>query len=504
MPPNASRCQGDFFIQPSTNPSVNGFGNLKVSKDINLVGSSVDVELNAVSQALKIKTAKSLSLDTLNGDIVATAKKVGDTGSITLGAEKAGLFSAKGGSLGMNLSTTDVGDMELNSTGNFSTSVSKESTLTSAGHTMIRSTGEEENVSIVSDKNNVNITAKKDMNIHGKEITNVFGAAVNIGTGITNTHVSLGRDETTLVDIKGQAPTLGSASSVTTVPGSLVVQGNTTSVESNVVKYKDSLLELNALPGALARDSGLVMTRHGADVAVGASDATASLSSDVAAGATVLPFAVAAGGEGWYVKMTEAPHVETHRIESVDGLNYTIPALANAFTTAATVELYQKAAAAFVFHESSDQFRLMYTEHKAVSGNVADPASDKYADLHIKKLIVEESIATASSATSSYDLLDNSDTPVSIAGLKHRGSYQVTIESPIEGGATGTFYVSKASSAHTDGSVFCMSSAAALTSEEVSVSWPANSPPAIYHSANKLGGVGGLLPYKVYFNTVSV
>ena len=86
MAPNSSRCQGDFFIQPSTNPEINGYGNLKVAKDISLVGSSATVEVNTLSQPLSVKSAKALSLTTLDGDISANPVKTGTSGSLSLNA----------------------------------------------------------------------------------------------------------------------------------------------------------------------------------------------------------------------------------------------------------------------------------------------------------------------------------------------------------------------------------------------------------------------------------
>jgi hypothetical protein len=85
------------------------------------------------------------------------------------------------------------------------------------------------------------------------------------------------------------------------------------------------------------------------------------------------------------VKLTEGANTETVRIKSVATLVNTVyPALTKAYTVAAVVSLYQKAAAAFIYHESSDQFRLMYTNNLAVSGNVADPAVGGYADRRLE------------------------------------------------------------------------------------------------------------------------
>jgi hypothetical protein len=91
-----------------------------------------------------------------------------------------------------------------------------------------------------------------------------------------------------------------------------------------------------------------------------------------------------------------------------------------------------------------------------------------------------------------------------IPGLKHRGTYQLLIESTVNDGACASFFMSKSAAGKTSASAFMISSGLGAGGEEISVEWPANSEPMIYHASPRTGASGLAVEYKCFYTTVGV
>ena len=225
----------------------------------------------------------------------------------------------------------------------------------------------------------------------------------------------------------------------------------------------------------------------------------------VAAAASVVPISDASAlAANWVLKIVEGASTDTVVVASVDANNVTAAQpLVNSYTSAATVAAYKSQANTLHYNESADEWRFAYSLEDGTSANIA---TARYAPIHCKKVVVEEGFESASSATKTVSIADNASSGSGsvVPGLKHRGTYQVLIESTAVDGATASFFLSKGVAGQTTASAFMLSSAIGAQGEEVLIEWPANSEPMIYHSTHRTGASGVAVEYRVFYSTVGV
>ena len=223
-----------------------GAGNLSISADdavdidgggavsVNSSGGAINIGDDAVAQPINIGTGAAARTVTVGNSTGATqvvvdsgtgGTDINSTGAITIDGVGNSDFTTDSGNL--DLSTTTSGNVNVNSVGNVST--------TSGGTTDIQSTG---NVTVDSSGGTIGIGTDAD------------DGAINIGTGTTNgrtiTIGSTGASNTTSVNIDaGDDGAVTIDSPTTTITGNLVVQGTTTTVESEIVNVADNFLYLN-------------------------------------------------------------------------------------------------------------------------------------------------------------------------------------------------------------------------------------------------------------------
>lgn len=509
MAPNAnSRCVGDFEVSQPSNTALYGFGDMKIARDLKparnleLTSVSSTPEIKTTSQPLRIASAKGLSLVTVDGNVDVLPVNPSASASVTITAQNSGFMSLNAGSGHMTLTTTNTGNFIVSSAANSSVTSGGTYTSSSTGNAILKSTG---GTLTASAKTTASFSGETSAALTSAGQVDIEAPTVNVGSS-NCAALQVGRDACDVSKFLGKAITLGSATSVTTIPGRLLVEGDMTTVSSTVTTIEDNSLVLNQTPSISGRDSGLVLKRHPIDVAVGTADLTLTLDpAGVAANALVVALvdssAIAAN---WVLKFSEAAKSDTVSVSSVTDNNVTLAvALVNAYTSAAVVTAYKSQANTLHYNESADEWRFAYSLEDGSSANIA---TSHYADIHCRKVIVEEGFQSASSATKVVSVTDNAGegNAVTVPGLKSRGTYQLVVESVEEDGATASFFLSKAVAAQTNASAFMLSAGTGLLGEEISVGWPANSPPVLYHSAPRTVAAGVALEYKVYFSTVGV
>lgn len=484
MPPNTSKTYGDFAIVASSNSALHGFGKLAVNSDVELNNSSATQNIKTITQPLVISSAQSLTVNNTSGNIGITSAQ-----DFSAASNISGSTTIQGGSTGMTVQSVNGGNVEITSAQQLNQTSGSTTTITSAsGTTISATTGPVDATSTAG-----NLTA---LALVGE--SRLDAPVVKVADTLATTSAQFGNNACPSTSVLGQQIVVGESTSTTTVPGNLVVSGTTTSVNTVNTTITDNLIVLNEAPSALGKDSGIIMSRFSTDVAVGVADSTDTLSADALAGATTLSLTTGGVYDGWYVKIGS----EVVRITATSGNDVTIsPALASGYTSGQALELFDKSNVAFIWDESAAQFRCMFTPNLAQGTNVADPSL--YADLHVKKLICEEGVASSGFATAQVSVVDNASTHTQIVGLKTRGSYQLIIESEALDGACLTAFVSKSSASDSDGAIFQMTSTQAVTGQDqaISVKWLAGEAPSVYHSTLKTGGTGANILYNIRYMT---
>lgn len=507
MPPNSnSRCVGDFSVVTPSNTTLYGFGDLssrdmKPSRNLEFTSSVVVPEVKSTTQDLKITAANGLNVQSVNGSVAILAKNLTTTGSWSMGAQTGGSGALLAGSLGLALSTTTGGDLTLSAAARL---------VSNAGTTQLHASVGDATFS--SSAGNFTSYAKlastqvgdTHASINSLVVAAVQAPKVTLGT-VNCVDLQVGSSTCTASKFLGQGITIGDASSLVTIPGSFVVTGTTTQVNTTQTTIADNVLVLNQAPSIQGRDSGLVLRRHNIDVSTGVEDATLVLSAGVTAGTLVLPVVSSTGmAPGWVLKISEGASSDVVNIVSIAGNIITFaPTITHAFTIAAVVKAYKTQSNTIHYCEAADEWRVGYSLD---NGTGAQVSINKYAPLHCQNLVVETGFSSGSSSTVSVSIADNATlaTGVQIPGLKSRGSYQLTIESLVTNGACASFFLSKGNSASVTGSVFQMTSSYGAQDESVWVEWPAGAAPTLYHDVPKTGAIGLALVYRVFFQTVGI
>jgi len=492
MPPNVSKVYVSLKVTSLTNPTLYGPGKLSVAENIELNNAAASQKILTTSQPLFIESNKQLNITSLSGydTIVQSGKDVRSTANahtyINTASVSGNCEIRAGATSGTSLvdgSLVKIGDVAAS---NITLNSSNTITSTSVGQTLIQSSSTTGVVSV-----------QGGQNLGG--LANIDGFQTSVGISRAR-QVAIGNSSVTNVDVDGVAIRLGTSGSTTTIPGSLVVQGTTSTIDTVNLTVKDNLICLNELPNAMGKDSGVLMTRYSTDVATGTADATDTISSAVSVGAVTIPLTTGGAYTGYYLKIG----TDVVRITAVSGNNMTVsPALASGYAISTAVSLYKKASVATIWDESSRQFRLCYTNALSTSANIADPAlgaTGEYADLHLKNLYIEGTVQGGGLSSSTIAVPDNATSSagyVQLPNLATRGCYQIFIQSSSSTGSAAIVFVSKTQASDTSAALFSLvqSAAASGSDEQVAVQWLANEAPSLYHSTTKTGGTGATIDY---------
>jgi hypothetical protein len=244
---NFTTDSGNLTLNTTTSGEVlvDGAGGV----EINSSGGAIDIGNDADAQAINVGTGAAARTITVGNATGATqldfnsgtgGTLIDSTGVISLDGVGASNFTTDSGDL--TLSTTTSGDVEVNSVAAVN--------VTSGTTTDIQATG---NVTVDSSGGTIGVGTDAD------------DGAINIGTGTTNgrtiTIGSTGAANTTSVNIDaGDDGAVTIDAPTTTITGNLVVQGTTSTVESEIVNVADNFLYLNdGYTTASALEGGFVV-----------------------------------------------------------------------------------------------------------------------------------------------------------------------------------------------------------------------------------------------------
>jgi len=119
------------------------------------------------------------------------------------------------------------------------------------------------------------------------------------------------------------------------------------------------------------------------------------------------------------------------------------------------------------------------------------------------KKIIADAVEINGFKSFTFELADNSSTPLEFAGLKSRGVYNFQIESLNDSGCVYDYKVCKGKTDSDSFTSFGIHQAAFDTNEEIAIKWEPNKPPAVYHSVVKNGGTGAMIQYVCKYISVN-
>lgn len=264
----------------------------------------------------------------------------------------------------------------------------------------------------------------------------------------------------------------------------LLVTGTTTTVNTASLTIADPIIEVNSTP-LVGSDSGIVFNRFKDNVASDTPVHTTTPASAPGSGATAVTLATEHSASydytGGVLQLSESgnneyfavlTYVPATKVATVD------TATAFAFTTAATVTLYDRPRAAFVFDESNDRFKATFTQSKAADSGIV---TTQLASLEVDS-IVASNVTFSGLSTTTVNVPGNttSSAPVAISGLATRGSYTLYVVDQNAAGCAATIQISKGQATDSDGVVFAVTSSPATAGEAVNVVWPASAAPSLF------------------------
>jgi len=156
-------------------------------------------------------------------------------------------------------------------------------------------------------------------------------------------------------------------------------------------------------------------------------------------------------------------------------------------------------ATAMYWSEADQEFVFASTE----STHDALTVTKKALQTVRAKNFVGDAIEMPGFKTFTFELADNSSTPLEFAGLKSRGVYNFQIESVADLGCVYDYKVCKGKSDSDSFNSFGVHQAAFDTNEELAIKWEPNSPPSVYHSVLKTGGTGAMIQYVCKYLSVN-
>ena len=490
---------GSFNILQGSNPTLYGDGSLNVYSDINLTkAGNKNIKNTDSTGNLNIQSMGGINTSCENGN--ASFYNTSSNGTVSILSNGVGSSSTTIGSSGTagvaivatnasaNIGLTSAKDIVSNSVGKFLVNSTDRTTVTStAGSVEILSTGTavtgvvlgtngQNGISLTSTHvlGDISLTSARNANMISNHVTGI--ASIQAPT------LNLGTTTSTSVNI-------GNASTTTTIPGNLVVQGTSTKIDTVDLLVKDNIIVANSAPSVAGKDSALFFSRFASDVVSDTTFITTALFSNAAAGATSLIITnIANVYTGATVQISEGANTQNVTVTlGVVAAQQTLtisPALVLAYTTAAVVKVYVRTQAAVCYAEAQDEFQLFHTNTLSTASNIA---LKEFSTLRVGKLIVGDGVAPSSNADVEVTLVANSATPVNIGQTASKGSYQFIVSCATDDRATATFYCSKGSVAST-ASIFRMTSAASSFGEEVGISWAANGLPQLYHDSIRVSG----------------
>jgi hypothetical protein len=335
----------------------------------------------------------------------------------------------------------------------------------------------------------------------------------------------------------GAPVTLGTNTSIVTVPGDLTVLGTTTTYQSNITQINDPFIELNNGPSNTS-DSGIALKQYQpannnciGDVASGPSSDCGTIGSAAITSTTVTilstnsssSYTTFGGYNGWWIKITNVSpaYCEIRRVKSYNDTTNLITIYSTADQTgvlANTVppegldfdgtDMFANAGALPVsgysyclyccswiiamWDATSNEFALVCSSFVTPTSL---PPICNYIDLHVNNIIANNVECNTINGTPadyqvSFTLTDNSTTPVTIPLTTDCGLYIVMIR-PNTATATrcaGIFVMGRLCSVSSCGQVSRLIGVRGSNNELIDCDWPANANPRCFYRPAPGGG----------------
>lgn len=321
---------------------------------------------------------------------------------------------------------------------------------------------------------------------------------------------------------------IGTNTSTTTIYGNLDVRGTTTTFESTVVSIADNILELNSAPGGLS-DGGVAIKRYqyANDIGDGAVVAdTPEISDTAQAGAAGQITLSVADTEpdnfynGYWIEILSGTGaLQVRRIKTYTSLTkvatiYTTADQTGVLNNPTPVEgldwtttpdntsvyaLYPCQYIVSMWDESLDEYSIVCSN--MVSGASSIPIAH-YVNLHVNNitanaLTVNTINGTTADVQATFNLTDNSTTPVSITSFPFDYGLYIVLIRPTTALATRTYsvFVMGRLNAAIAGSVARLVSVRGTSNEQLDFNWPASSYPEVFY--RPAPGVAGTTNYTI-------
>jgi hypothetical protein len=335
-------------------------------------GFSID---GADDSNVTVTGAADLTIETTGGSAIITAgEAVADAIQIT-SSNAAGGIDVNGGTGGITVDSTGAISLDAAAASNFSIA-----TTGAAQDLTLSVTGATDSSVIVSSSGTGADAIKVNATAGGIDIDAT--GVINIDTTNTATGISIA------TATAGVPITIGSSTSVTTIPGDLLVTGTRTFLNTETTVIEDNIIILNSGNGELGADGGMVIRRFQTPNGTGAGDVvtdTAAQTGAFQAGSATPATVVLATGanatndfyNGWWIKVTSGTGVnQVRRIEDYVGATRTATLyqtsdntvdfldgldLAAAPAAADTYSLYNAGYSAVYYDESDDTFTIAAT-----------------------------------------------------------------------------------------------------------------------------------------------
>lgn len=321
---------------------------------------------------------------------------------------------------------------------------------------------------------------------------------------------------------------IGTATSTTTVFGNLDVRGTTTTFESTVVTIADNVLELNSAPGGIA-DAGTAIKRYqlANDTCLGAVVGDApEISNTAQAGAAAQITLSVADVEpdnyynGYWIKIISGTgSCQVRRIKTYTSLTkvatiYTTADQTGVLNSPTPVEgldwttipdntsvygLYPCQYIVSMWDESLKEYALVCSNF--VSGSSTIPIAH-YIDLHVNNitanaLTVNTINGTTADVQGTFNLTDNSTTPVTVTAFPNTYGIYIVLVRPTTATATrcyGIFVIGRLNAA-LPGQVARLISVRGTSNEQLDFSWPSGGNPQVFY--RPAPGVAGTTNYTI-------
>lgn len=321
---------------------------------------------------------------------------------------------------------------------------------------------------------------------------------------------------------------IGTPASTTTVYGNLDVRGTTTTFESTVVTIADNILELNAAPGGIA-DAGVAMKRYqlANDTCLGAVVSDTPEISDTAQSGLAGEITLSAADieadnyyNGYWIKIISGTGTcQVRRIKTYTSLTkvatiYTTADQTGVLNNPTPVEgldwtttpdntsvygLYPCQYIVSMWDEALKEYALVCSNF--VSGSSTIPIAH-YIDLHVNNitanaLTVNTINGTTADVQGTFNLTDNSTTPVTVTAFPSDSGIYIVLVRPTTATSTrcyGIFVMGRLNGAAC-GQVARLISVRGTSNEQLDFSWSAGGNPQVFY--RPAPGVAGTTNYTI-------